>query len=344
MRVAFFIPSLEGKGPVILARDLAETLRHRVSGIEFFYFSDKPGIQFDFPTRKISMSEKIDFDKFDILHSHGIRPDLYLFRNRKQIKGKLISTMHIYMKEDLLYTYNRLISVLVPPVWRFILSRHDKIVALSLDMMKYYAALGIGETRLTYAYNSRRIPADDTAKVDTPDIPLLENARSKYKVVGVSAALTVRKGVHQVIQLLRSRTDLCLVIIGQGPEEPVLRKLASKLQVDDRILWMGYRPDAQRYFPYFDVYAMTSYSEGFPLVLIEAAHHKLRVVCSEIPVFHELFTNKEVAFYKLDDIQSLSSAVDTALRSDMNIKLSELMKTKYSIDAMGERYLKIYNE
>lgn len=39
---------------------------------------------------------------------------------------------------------------------------------------------------------------------------------------------------------------------------------------------------------YFDVYALCSHTEGYPLAFIEAAAAKLPVVCSDIPVFKSI--------------------------------------------------------
>ena len=225
------------------------------------------------------------------------------------------------------------------------MSRHDRIVTLSRDMLEYYASLGLKRSNLVYVYNSRNIESADTPVIPAADIEAIRAVKANRTLIGVSASLTARKGFHQLIHLLASRTDLALVIIGSGPEQERLAQLANDLKVSDRVLLTGYRIDAQRYFGLFDIYAMTSYSEGFPLVLIEAAVHKCRIVCSDTPLFRELFTDREVAFFALDDIPSLSLAVDHALNiNDIHIRFAEVMATKYSMDAMIGNYMKVYDD
>ena len=53
---------------------------------------------------------------------------------------------------------------------------------------------------------------------------------------------------------------------------------------------------------YFDVYALCSYTEGYPLAFIEAAAAKLPVVCSDIPVFKSIIPEDCSCFFRLGDI------------------------------------------
>ena len=62
---------------------------------------------------------------------------------------------------------------------------------------------------------------------------------------------------------------------------------------------------------------MPSRSEGFGLALIEAVQQKIPVICSDIDVFKELFTDDEVTFFKLEDHGSLSEAVKTAIETGL---------------------------
>ena len=95
---------------------------------------------------------------------------------------------------------------------------------------------------------------------------------------------------------------------------------------------------------YFDVYALCSYTEGYPLAFIEAAAAKLPVVCSDIPVFKSIIPEDCSCFFRLGDIDSLCDAlVSTDKRSDV---LSE--KVYYYLHylvcgKMAGNYMALYN-
>ena len=93
MRVAFILPSLANKGPIIVARDIVNELSKK-DDIEckVFYFDDITELTFACPVKKISFISKINFEEFDIIHSHMLRPDLYAaFKLKRSKKTKIIS-------------------------------------------------------------------------------------------------------------------------------------------------------------------------------------------------------------------------------------------------------------
>ena len=96
MKIAYFVPSLDAKGPIFVVKSLSDLLIKREHEIIVYYFDEKEQIKFNCKTEKIAMNQKIDFDYFDILHSHCLRPDIYLSKWKKHIKhAKIISTLHV---------------------------------------------------------------------------------------------------------------------------------------------------------------------------------------------------------------------------------------------------------
>ncbi len=61
------------------------------------------------------------------------------------------------------------------------------------------------------------------------------------------------------------------VIVGDGPEEPALRRQADELGIAERVVFTGYRTDVERMFAMADVVVLTSLWEGLPRVLVQAA-------------------------------------------------------------------------
>jgi glycosyltransferase involved in cell wall biosynthesis len=93
-------------------------------------------------------------------------------------------------------------------------------------------------------------------------------------VVGTVANFRTEKGYRYLVEAARgasaSRTDIRFVFVGRGPTEPEIRSLAHRLDLDDAIVFAGYRPDAPRICSAFDVFALASLQEGLSIALIEA--------------------------------------------------------------------------
>lgn len=72
------------------------------------------------------------------------------------------------------------------------------------------------------------------------------------------------------------------VLCGHGQLDPFLRELAQKLDVDDKITFLGYREDMMEIYPIADIFLFPSYQEGLPMALLEAMANGLPVICSDI--------------------------------------------------------------
>ena len=94
---------------------------------------------------------------------------------------------------------------------------------------------------------------------------------------------------------------------------------------------------------------MPSRSEGFGLSLIEAAQFKLPTLCSDIPTFREMFSSNEVAFFELENLDSLEDSLKYLLehKNKISEKFYAKYATKYTDFHLMQRYeqlyLKLYN-
>ena len=75
--------------------------------------------------------------------------------------------------------------------------------------------------------------------------------------------------------------DWQLKIVGTGPDEKKLKKLAGKLGIADRISWLGFRKDPYSEFQEITALLLTSRYEGFGMVLVEANQRGIPVISSD---------------------------------------------------------------
>src|SRR5690242_14602495 len=82
--------------------------------------------------------------------------------------------------------------------------------------------------------------------------------------------------------------EVVFVVIGDGPERVKLEYFAHRLEISDRVKFLGHRNDAQKFLPAFDVFWLASDFEGLSNSLMEAMAAGLPVVASDIPPNREL--------------------------------------------------------
>lgn len=344
MKIAFVLPSLANKGPILVIQDLVAELVKHGHECDVYYFDDILQLEMACPTYKLSFFKKIDFNAYDVVHTNMFRPDVYCALNRSKIgkNTKLIVTVHTDIDRDLKAGYGLLKSIIGPPIWRWAWRKMDKVVVLN-HVAKGILATGSLVNKVEVINNGRDI------NPGFPDIPaadreVIEDLKSKYTLLGAVAAFDKRKGLEQVVALLRLKPDYAFVIVGDGSERENLEKIAAEHGLTDRFKVLGTRPQGFRYSKEFDLYMMPSRSEGLPLALLEAVALKTAVVCSAIPVFKEVFTDQEVTFFKLDDIEALKTACETALANKEALKESAYQRYKrdYTVEVMANNYIKEY--
>lgn len=342
MKIAYILPSLRNQGPIIVAKNLVDYLVEWRHVVYVYYFDELPSaMDFRCPTKRITMKQAIDFDQYDIVHSHCLRPDMYLYKWRRHIqKAKVISTLHQDTFSTFRYQYNSLYSYIITKYWCHLYSRFDGVVSISNQLKdSYEKQISIPMTTI---YNGCAINID--GKVDENIISDILKLKIKYKILGTYAYITRRKGLNQVLQILPSLKDFVFVIIGEGPDVENLKQMSCILGISDRVLFFPYQKNPYNYLPYFDVYVMPSYSEGFGMAMVEAALAGKSIVCSNLPSFHEIFSETEVSFFELDNIESLQDTVQRAFeKKDQKGKLARIRSVEnFSVEKMVEHYLQYY--
>jgi glycosyltransferase involved in cell wall biosynthesis len=250
--------------------------------------------------------------------------------------------LHQNIYENLKGNYNSIVAFVFEKVWLYLLKKQDVVVTLTDIMKNFYVQRT--HLNLKTIYNGRNYPEHLKSVTNEEDITLINRIKSKYKIIGSHCLLTRRKGIHQIINSLVLLEDYALVVIGNGHDLENLKKLAKNLGVLERCFFLGYKLDAVAYLKCFDLYVMASYSEGFPLGLLEAGLSKLPVVCSDIPIFRELFTDKEVTFFELDNANSLAKAVRLCYdnKEELSDSIFHVIDEKYSVNKMADNYIKLF--
>jgi L-malate glycosyltransferase len=338
MKVAFIVPSLAKKGPIKVVHELVKQYLKMGIVVNIFYFDEIKGFSFPCDTVKIDFLKGIKFDDFDIVHSHGIRPDAYIFYHKNDISyAKCVTTLHNYVKKDLAYQYNFLISIIFSFIWNLFTIKHDAIVVLSRDAKKYYMSFWKNKN-IFVIYNG----------IDIPEIVHRSCVNNCYGEInlGVVGLLTKTKGFDQVINVLSFNKNYRLTIIGDGKEREGLESLAKSLKVESQVAFLGYVPGAIDNLELFDIFLMTSRAEGFPLALLEAASIKKAIVCSNIAIHQEIFSSSEVSFFELENIESLHVAIEYALKNKCFLGQNSYSKftTFYTSKIMAKNYVNLYME
>ena len=185
----------------------------------------------------------------------------------------------------------------------------------------------------------------------TKEIPGLDKRPGEI-VIGTVAGLRPVKNLPRLVRAFAAMTspNARLVIAGSGPDSERIAAEARRLGVGDRLLMPGFLADPALWIGRFDIFALSSDSEQFPISLVEAMATGLPAVATAVgDVVHMVADDNRPLIVAADDEAAFAAALDSlAERPDLRRALGRANKEKaaaeYDEAAMVARYARLYGE
>ena len=147
---------------------------------------------------------------------------------------------------------------------------------------------------------------------------------------------------------LRARPEYQLAILGDGPDEPELRRLAETLGVADRVVFAGFLPqeEVRAWLQRARLFVLPSTEEGLGVVMLEAMACGTPVVASRVDGIPEAVTDREGRLVPPADPAALAEAMIEALDDGEWDTLScaprEHAVTHFDWSHIARRYVELY--
>ena len=283
----------------------------------------------------------------DIVHTHGYRPDVVDGPAIRRLGIATVSTIHgLTNHENLKGRFFHWLQARA-------LRRYDAVAVVSRPLVQAYAERGISADRLHCVPNGwggppplERDAARRSLGIDEHDV-----------VVGWIGRLSAEKGADVFINAMArvarrhaSESQLKAVVIGDGPERESLRERARLLGLtDQQIDWLGVVTGAGRLAAAFDVFVLSSRSEGTPIVLLEAMAAGTPVVATSVGGVPDVVTRAEALLVPPDEPLALAAAIDDSLRHRpaahaRAAAARQRLAAEYDLGLWLSRYEEVYRE
>ncbi|MGI8548264.1 MAG: glycosyltransferase, partial [Gemmatimonadaceae bacterium] len=236
-----------------------------------------------------------------IMHTHGFRPDVVDTGVARSLGIPVVSTAHGISGEGLKVRAYYWLQ------WRS-LRRVSAVIAVSRPLVQTLTDKRIKPERvllLPNAYDGSRDSLDREAArraLGAPDDRFL---------IGWVGRLSVEKGADVLLESLAVLRDprFHVVIVGDGPERDNLQQRAVALRVHEQITWCGAVRDAGRLFAAFDGFALTSRSEGTPIVLFEAMAAGVPIVATRVGGVPDVVSEREAMLVQPEAPEAVAAAL-----------------------------------
>lgn len=241
-----------------------------------------------------------------VVHTHGYRPDLLDAPLARKRSLATVTTEHGSSKMGG-----------KAAVYEWVQSRRRK---------RFDAVVAVSSPIAARLEEKERVPADrihliPNAWPDQVDFLSRREARARLGtdedelLVGWVGRMIEAKGpdvMAAAVPHIDSRASV--VFIGDGPLMGLVEDTLARHGEGERVRLAGHMDEAAPLFPAFDLFALSSRTEGTPVVLLEAMAAEVPVVATRVGGVPDMLSESEARLVEPEDPEALAEAVSAALQ------------------------------
>ncbi|MCJ8283527.1 MAG: glycosyltransferase family 4 protein, partial [Rivularia sp. ALOHA_DT_140] len=168
--------------------------------------------------------------------------------------------------------------------------------------------------------------------------------------------LAAVKGLPILLEALKSlklqHPDITLTVVGDGGDRTDLEQMTVDLGLSKNVNFVGYKSqvEVRKYFEETDVFVLSSFAEGVPVVLMEAMASGVPVVATQIAGVSELVENGVSGYIvPAGDRKSLTQNIekllnDSELRAKFGTTARKKVETEFNINLEAKKLYQIMSK
>ena len=306
-------------------------------GIPVFDFGLRPGVDLRVVPR---ISRVMKAQCVDILHTHNLGPHFY---------GSLAAIISgVSFKVHTQHGISDNLSGSNILKHRYLDRKTDFVVAVSPHVETHLRVKWKPRCNVLTILNGIEVEDTDDMTKTSDEYRQMIGAEARDQIVGHVARMSQVKDQFMLLRafsiLYKKHKNCRLVILGDGPMNQSLVKQARSLGIAHRVHFMGERNDVRGFLSVFDVFVLSSVSEGISIALLEA------MAQGAVPIVTEVGGNCIVV---KDGVNGLLSPPGNENRFAENIRIilescelrkrlainaKKTIEEKFSIQKMVENY------
>ncbi|QQE73416.1 glycosyltransferase [Brevibacillus composti] len=291
-----------------------------------------------------------------LIHTHGVKANFFSRLAARGSGATLLTTVHSSLRYD--YTHPlayALVSLMERGTRRW--NRH--YIAISGAIAEILQKDGVAQDNISIIYNGTDLsPYRQTDRKDSDRIRLREEWGIPQDVFlfGTVARFVPVKGLPLLVDAFAALVRECadatphLVMVGDGPERPILEAKVREHGLEGRVAFGGFRQDIPACLHACDAFVHSSYYEGLGYTIIEAMASEVPVVASHVGGVREFVTDHQTGLaVEPGDTAGLTRAMMELLQEpELRARLAQnalaLVEGSFTIQQMAAQTLALYRE
>ena len=275
--------------------------------------------------------------QYDIVHTHNTACQFYVALASCLMRNKplMVTTEHNS-------TNRRRSKFWLKPIDRWMYSRYASIVCIAeqtrLNLVDYLGS------------NNRLCTIHNGVDVSRFIKPIKDIASKTDFIITMVAAYRPQKDFDTLFRALTHLPDNYSVrIVGGGDkyEGQRIKSCCSQLDLDNRVVFMGVRPDVPDIHEQSDIVVLSSHWEGLSLSSIEGLASGRPFIASDVDGLHEIVEGAGILFPEGDDRELAKQIQFLCEHPEEYRKVAQQCQQRarqYDISAMAEKYMNLYTE
>lgn len=275
-----------------------------------------------------------------IVHTHGYRPDVIDSGVAHSIGAGRVTTVHGFTGGGF---KNRMLESAQVAVFR----RFDAVVSVSAPLMQALENRGVPREVLHLIPNAWVPPAAEP--LTRRDARAALGVADADIAIGWVGRLSSEKAADTLLDALTLTPPgaFTAAFLGDGPLLAALRERAAVAGISGSVRWCGAVDEASRFFPAFDVFVLSSRTEGTPIVLFEAMAAGVPIVATRVGGVPDVVSEKEARLVPPDDPRALADALLATIsdRHEANRRSAAAtarLRSSYAATEWLDRYESLY--
>jgi glycosyltransferase involved in cell wall biosynthesis len=283
----------------------------------------------------------------DILCCSGYKPDVIGWRAARRAGIPVVSISHGWTAATWrVRCYEKLD--------RCILKQMDMVVCVSNAQAERVRAAGVPVSKMVIIRNGIGAEAFVEPNAARRDEMASWFAERPRWIVGAAGRMSPEKGFADLIdaasEVLKQRPGAGFVLFGSGPLEDDLKRRVAECGIQEKFVFAGFRSDLNRFLGSLDVNVMSSYTEGLPVVLLEAGAAGVPTVATAVGGIPEVIADGQNGYLvRAGDSSALAQRIlamidDDAKRKAMGAAARDKVRRDFSFTAMSQQYQELFRK
>ncbi|WP_406683466.1 glycosyltransferase [Seonamhaeicola sp. MEBiC1930] len=285
--------------------------------------------------------------EIDIVHAHGTRANSNVFWAAKKLGLPIVYTVHGWSFHQ---GQRPLIKMLRIKNESFLTKKADVTIAVSHSNQKDGIDLfGMSNSKVvTNGINTEKYGPSNKLRDLREELGLPKNKT----IVGYLVRMTEQKDPLTLIRAIRKvkdqTSDIAFLLMGNGDLVDDAKALCKELDIEDMVVWSGFRQDIPDVLNTIDIYTLPSLWEGLPIGLLEAMSMAKPIVATGVDGTKEVISDGENGILiECGDYENLAKAFielheDKVKMAEYGKKSREIVCKRYAVNRMCREIEEIY--